>query len=84
MITNQQKNLYSHPHLTHLLPLIFHETIPNSFQLLQTPSKLIGQNLMSIGHFFAEIMRDMTPQTKDKNHTYPLFFFYRGVKNLFN
>jgi hypothetical protein len=38
-------------------------------KLLQTFSKLIGQNLMPIEHSLAEIMRDMTPQTTDTTNT---------------
>jgi hypothetical protein len=63
-----EKKIYPHPHLPLVLPLIFHETTSNSFQLLQTSSKINDQNFMPIGNSLAEKMRDMTLQTTDYRH----------------
>jgi hypothetical protein len=70
-------NQVSHPHqqLPHVPPIIFHEIIPNSFKLFQTPSKTYGQNYIPLGHTLAEIMRDMTPQTRLLHNL--LFLFYK-------
>jgi hypothetical protein len=72
----KKKIFHPHPHLPHVVPLIFHETTPDSFQLISTTSRSISQIFKLIGRTNAEIMRDMT-QTTDT----PFFLFCRGGKN---
>jgi hypothetical protein len=63
----KKKFFHPHPQLHHVSPLVFIETLPNSFKLVPTTSKLIGQNFKSIGRTNAEKKRDMTQTTDTTN-----------------
>jgi hypothetical protein len=68
---------------------IFHETTPDSFQLISTTSRSISQNFNLIGRTNAEKMRDMIQTTDHRLHTtdyrhdqyITALFFCRGGKN---